>query len=41
MLQRPIRVAMFGLGQIGADIARLMLKQRHLELVAAIDTDPA
>ncbi|MDP9317339.1 MAG: Gfo/Idh/MocA family oxidoreductase [Chloroflexota bacterium] len=41
MLQRPIRVAMYGLGQIGTDIARLILKQPHLELVAAIDTDAA
>lgn len=40
MLHRPIRVAMYGLGQIGTDIARLILKQPHLELVAAVDRDP-
>lgn len=40
MLQRPIRVAMYGLGQIGTDIARLILKQPHLHLVAAVDHDP-
>ncbi len=41
MLSRPTRVAMYGLGEIGTDIARLILKQPHLELVAGIDRDPA
>lgn len=41
MLRRRIRVAMYGLGAIGADIARLALQQSHLELVGGIDLDPA
>ncbi|MBV9790548.1 MAG: dihydrodipicolinate reductase [Chloroflexi bacterium] len=40
MLQRPIRVVMYGLGQIGTDIARLILKQPHLQLVGGIERDP-
>ncbi|HEX6290136.1 MAG TPA: Gfo/Idh/MocA family oxidoreductase [Herpetosiphonaceae bacterium] len=40
MLQRPIRVVMYGLGQIGTGIARLILQQPHLELVGGIERDP-
>lgn len=40
MLPRSTRVVMYGLGAIGSDIARLMLKQPHLTLVAAVDSDP-
>jgi 4-hydroxy-tetrahydrodipicolinate reductase len=32
---------MYGLGQIGIDIARLIAQQPHLELVGAIERDPA
>lgn len=37
---RRARVVMYGLGQIGRDIARLITMQPHLELVGAIEQDP-
>jgi 2,4-diaminopentanoate dehydrogenase len=40
MLQRPIRVVMYGLGQIGTGIARLILEQPTMELVGVIERDP-
>lgn len=39
MRQQPIRVVQFGLGAIGADIARLIAHEPGLALVGGIDTD--
>lgn len=41
MGQQYSRVAMYGLGEIGIKIARLVQQQPHLELVGAIEHDPA
>lgn len=38
---QPITVAIYGIGPIGAEIARLILTKPWLKLVAAIDIDPA
>jgi 2,4-diaminopentanoate dehydrogenase len=38
---KKVRVVQFGLGPIGASIARLMRQKRTLEIVGAIDRDPA
>jgi hypothetical protein len=38
---RSIRVVHFGLGAIGASIARLTTAQRGLQVVGGIDSDPA
>lgn len=38
---QPITVAQFGIGPIGAEIARLMLTKPWIKLVAAVDIDPA
>lgn len=40
-MARQIRVAMYGLGEIGTTIGRLMLQQPHLVLVGGIDQDSA
>src|SRR5881394_3836920 len=37
---RPITVAQYGIGPIGAEIARLLLTKPWIKLVAAIDIDP-
>jgi 2,4-diaminopentanoate dehydrogenase len=37
---QPITVAQFGLGPIGAEIARLLLTKSWVKLVAAVDIDP-
>src|SRR5579859_47788 len=37
----PIRVVQYGLGEIGRDVARLMLHQPGLSIVGGIDRDPA
>jgi hypothetical protein len=37
----PITVAQFGIGPIGAEIAKLMLRKPWLKVVAAVDVDPA
>ena len=36
----PIRVAQYGIGPIGAEIARLLLTKPWVKLVAAVDIDP-
>src|SRR5258708_9015362 len=36
----PIAVAQYGIGPIGAEIARLLLKKPWVRLVAAVDIDP-
>ncbi len=38
---RPIAVAQYGIGPIGAEIARLLLTKPWVKLVAAVDIDPA
>jgi len=38
---KKIRVVQFGIGSIGASIVRLMRQKSSLEIVAAIDNDPA
>jgi 4-hydroxy-tetrahydrodipicolinate reductase len=38
---QPITVAIFGIGPIGAEIAKLILTKPWLKLVAAVDIDPA
>src|SRR5437667_9313482 len=37
---RPIAVAQYGIGPIGAEIARLLLTKPWIRLVAAVDVDP-
>ncbi|MGA7614759.1 MAG: dihydrodipicolinate reductase [Thermoanaerobaculia bacterium] len=37
---QPISVAIYGLGPIGAEIAKLMLRKPWLKVVAAVDIDP-
>ncbi|HEY9855742.1 MAG TPA: hypothetical protein V6D05_08410 [Stenomitos sp.] len=37
----PIPIALYGLGAIGCEVARLALGKRSLKVVAAVDTDPA
>lgn len=39
--QQPITVAQFGIGTIGAEIARLLLTKPWAKIVAAVDVDPA
>jgi len=38
---KPITVAQFGIGPIGAEIARLLLTKPWVKIVAAVDIDPA
>jgi len=40
-VKKKIRVVQFGLGPIGASIVRLMRRKSSLEIVGAIDVDPA
>ncbi|MGH9702276.1 MAG: NAD(P)H-dependent amine dehydrogenase family protein [Candidatus Acidiferrales bacterium] len=40
-MKKKIRVAQYGIGPIGASIVRLMRQKQALEIVGAIDTDPA
>src|SRR5207244_11585279 len=37
---QPISVAQYGIGPIGAEIARLLLSKPWVKLVAAVDIDP-
>jgi 2,4-diaminopentanoate dehydrogenase len=41
MNMQPITVAQYGIGPIGAEIARLLLTKPWVKLVAAVDIDPA
>lgn len=41
MNQKTITVAQYGIGPIGAEIARLLLTKSWVKLVAAVDIDPA
>jgi len=38
--QQPVTVAQYGIGPIGAEIARLLLSKPWVRLVAAVDIDP-
>ena len=40
-MKKKIRVLQYGVGPIGASIARLMRQKAALEIVGAIDKDPA
>ncbi|MFZ0736228.1 MAG: hypothetical protein WCA98_10295 [Candidatus Acidiferrales bacterium] len=40
-MKKKIRVVQYGVGPIGASIARLMRQKRALEIVGAIDKDPS
>ena len=40
-MRKKIRVVQFGVGPIGASIVRLMRQKQSLEIVGAIDNDPA
>lgn len=40
-MRKKVRVVQFGVGPIGASIARLMRQKESLEIVGAIDRDPA
>ena len=40
-MKKKIRVAQYGLGPIGSSIVRLMRQKDSLEIVGAIDKDPA
>ncbi len=40
MNQKPITVAQYGIGPIGAEITRLLLTKPWIKLVAAVDIDP-
>jgi 2,4-diaminopentanoate dehydrogenase len=40
-VRKKIRVVQYGVGPIGASIARLMRQKHALEIVGAIDTDPS
>lgn len=41
MHQQRIRVVMYGLGQIGTDIAQLIARHAHFQLVGGIEQDPS
>jgi hypothetical protein len=40
-LKKKIRAVMYGVGPIGAAIVRLMREKRSIEIIGAIDSDPA
>jgi hypothetical protein len=40
-VKKKIRVIQYGIGPIGASIARLMREKQAIEIIGAIDTDPA
>jgi len=40
-VKKKIRAIQYGVGLIGASIARLMREKHAIELIGAIDTDPA
>ncbi|MEO8034342.1 MAG: dihydrodipicolinate reductase [Acidobacteriota bacterium] len=41
MTRSPINVAQYGIGPIGAEIARLLLTKPWIKIVSAVDIDPA
>src|SRR6267378_2499132 len=40
-VKKRIRAIQYGVGPIGASIARLMREKQAIEIIGAIDTDPA
>lgn len=40
-MNEPIRVALYGVGEIGGHIARFLVGKAGIEVVAAVDADPA
>ncbi|MDP6511271.1 MAG: dihydrodipicolinate reductase [Dehalococcoidia bacterium] len=40
-MREPVRVALFGVGEIGRHIARFLVGKPGIEVVAAVDSDPA
>src|SRR5438445_11811680 len=40
-VKKKIRAIQYGVGPIGASIARLMREKQAIEIIGAIDTDPA
>ena len=40
-MKKKIRAIQYGVGPIGASIARLMHEKQAIEIIGAIDTDPA
>ena len=40
-MKKKIRAVQYGVGPIGATIARLMRSKKSIELIGAIDSDPA
>ena len=40
-MKKKIRAIQYGVGPIGASIARLMREKQAIEIIGAIDTDPA
>ena len=41
MAKKKIRAIQYGVGPIGAALARLMREKQSIEIIGAIDTDPA
>src|SRR6202521_3320281 len=41
ILKKKIRAVQYGVGPIGAAIVRLMWEKKSIEIIGAIDTDPA
>ena len=40
-MKKKIRAVQYGVGPIGAAIVRLMRKKKSIEIIGAIDSDPA
>ena len=40
-MKKKIRAIQYGVGPIGASIAKLMREKQAIEIIGAIDTDPA
>ena len=40
-MKKKIRAIQYGVGPIGASIVRLMREKQAIEIIGAIDTDPA
>src|ERR1700674_385024 len=41
MVKKKIRAVQYGVGPIGAAIVRLMREKEYIEIIGAIDSDPA
>ncbi|MDP7240489.1 MAG: dihydrodipicolinate reductase, partial [Dehalococcoidia bacterium] len=40
-MREPVRVGLFGVGEIGGHIARFLMGKPGVTVVAAVDSDPA